>query len=362
MPTAETNASGQSETAPIEVSAATRWTELQALRGEWMALYDADPNRDYFLSFDWLEECFRLHPGAWSVACARTGGRLVGLLPLSFRTRRSASEKREITICQTGGRLQRAQYAGFLSEPALAEGVGTAFGAHLAAQPFDRLRLENVLTGDMLASLLSAFGEGEFRVRDLSAPPIEGQTDNLVCPQTALDKPFEDWIEGFSKNRRRKFRRSLRNVEPGGEYRIVPSRPDLAMGHLEILLDLWERQWEGVRSPASIASLRLDYWHNLGNPARRGELQVPILLKGDRPICAVGNIMDERNGHLYVIVTGRDTAFADQDIGTMIHLHCIEEALARGVRTYDFCHGNEAYKYSFGCTDRRLAAAEVRRR
>lgn len=39
-------------------------------------------------------------------------------------------------------------------------------------------------------------------------------------------------------------------------------------------------------------------------------------------------------------------------IGWVLHAHDMRWAIENGLKTYDFCHGNEPYKYSYGAEDR----------
>ena len=43
----------------------------------------------------------------------------------------------------------------------------------------------------------------------------------------------------------------------------------------------------------------------------------------------------------------------------MLHAYAIRHAIANGMTEYDFLRGNEPYKYSFGCEERRIRSLFV---
>jgi CelD/BcsL family acetyltransferase involved in cellulose biosynthesis len=49
-------------------------------------------------------------------------------------------------------------------------------------------------------------------------------------------------------------------------------------------------------------------------------------------------------------------------IGSALHFFSIAWAIDQGYSYYDFCHGNEPYKYKYGTKDREVLYFEARRK
>ena len=92
-----------------------------------------------------------------------------------------------------------------------------------------------------------------------------------------------------------------------------------------------------------------------------GAVFLPILWKGDRPLGALGHVIDRRNGVAHFIAGGRDPAAEEKGIGQLLHFHSIDWAIDQGLICYDFCHGNERYKYSYGAVDTPVLYFEIKR-
>jgi CelD/BcsL family acetyltransferase involved in cellulose biosynthesis len=84
---------------------------------------------------------------------------------------------------------------------------------------------------------------------------------------------------------------------------------------------------------------------------RRGWLFMSFLtLNGER---VLGNCYYFLNGRVYCHMGGaRDIGEAwNHSPGIVFESYCIQEALSRGARVYDFLRGTEPYKYRFGAVD-----------
>ena len=62
------------------------------------------------------------------------------------------------------------------------------------------------------------------------------------------------------------------------------------------------------------------------------------------------------------LIAGRDIASKYTFVGSALHFHSIEWAISLGYLAYDFCHGNEQYKYSYGVSDQEVLYFSVRRK
>jgi predicted Zn-dependent protease len=81
---------------------------------------------------------------------------------------------------------------------------------------------------------------------------------------------------------------------------------------------------------------------------------MPVLWHGDRAICVLAILTDDRKKTYNFFRGGRDEGFKGPSPGLMLHAYAIRHAIANGITKYDFLRGNEPYKYSFGAREDRL--------
>ena len=85
-----------------------------------------------------------------------------------------------------------------------------------------------------------------------------------------------------------------------------------------------------------------------------GMLYLPTFWHGDRPVAALATLVEPRKRTFSFYMTGRDETFEGPPAGVILHAFSIRHAIAHGFSEYDFLRGNEPYKYSFGCAERKI--------
>ena len=85
-----------------------------------------------------------------------------------------------------------------------------------------------------------------------------------------------------------------------------------------------------------------------------GMVYLPTFWQGDRPVAALATLMEPRKRTFSFYMTGRDETFEGPPAGVILHAFSIRHAIANGFTEYDFLRGNEPYKYSFGCAERKI--------
>ena len=286
---------------------------LDALRPVWEELQARDPEATIFLTWEWMAQAFRAHPYRWTVLVAedpRHPGRALCLLPLKYRTHWSRSRAEFQTELEAGGRLLWSEYTGFLCHPEHEAAALRAVTDHLAGMPWMKFSMRYVAQDRRCRLFTDAFAAKGFDVSYKEYLINRKTTDNLVCPQVDLPEDFPAYLAKGEKTADR----------VAGNYRDV-----LTAAH-EI-----------------------------------GAVFLPILWKGDRPLGALGHVIDRRNGVAHFIAGGRDPAAEEKGIGQLLHFHSIDWAIDQGLICYDFCHGNERYKYSYGAVDTPVLYFEIKR-
>jgi len=348
----------------IELDVIRDWAEFEVLEAPWKALERRDPDGSVFLSWDWLAQAFRTNPGRWLVVVAYRDDRILGLLPLKTRVHWSTSHDAFETEIEAGGRLIWSEYTGILCDPAAEDEVIAALARRVQALPWARLSLRYVDPPARADAFLNAFPDGRFSARRRDYRINGGKTDNLVCPRAALPDSYDAWLEGLpSKNTRQKIRRFTRRYLDSGEMRIeTAGTGDDTARDLDHLLRLWLEKWTGPKGQGTAGRVAANYREVLVAAQQLGLLHLPVLWQGDRPLGALGHVVDPRAGRMNFIVAGRDLAADASHIGLLLHAESIRWAIENGYRTYDFCHGDEAYKFSYGAEAHRVGYIALRRR
>jgi CelD/BcsL family acetyltransferase involved in cellulose biosynthesis/Tfp pilus assembly protein PilF len=333
---------------------------IERLRPEWEAIYDADPEAQYFLSWDWLNAYlspWRLGTFILAVRPDIEGVGYVALLPLRLRTkeRRNTEFVNEINLA--GNYV--SDYTGFLCRPGYEEQALPALAAKLLQLNWRRLRLEWFCASERRAELfLREFSSDTFETSQPNAVNPDG-IDNSICPSVALPGDWDQFLETkISSNTRQKIRRFLRQVEGSEAYRITHASADTVVRDIDLMLTLWTDRW-GARKGKRLKAILDSYRRSLLQASARGALFMPILWHGDRAICMLAILVDDRKKTYNFIVGGRDESFKGPPTGLVLHAYAIRHAIANGITKYDFLRGNEPYKYSFGCEERRIGSLFV---
>jgi CelD/BcsL family acetyltransferase involved in cellulose biosynthesis len=351
--------------APLTVDVVADVPAFDALRADWQALEACDPQATVFLSWDWLAEAFRSAPYGWSVIVVREATpphRALCILPLKYGTRWSRSNAEFQTEVQAGGRLLWSEYVGFLCDPDQEDAALDLAAAQLARMPWTRLSMRYVAQADRCRRFTDALvARGiEVRYRDYSING--GETDNLRCPAVTLPGVFDAYLASLSRNRRQQYNRFRRRFLDTEEYRITEATGDTIHADLDALLRFWKAKWRVQKGHDRAERVAENYRRILLAAHRTRCLYLPVLHGTDGPLGALGHVVDHARGRVHFLIVGRDEGAAEPFVGAALHFHAIRWAIAQGYGTYDFCHGDEPYKYGYGAVDTEVLYFEARRR
>ena len=174
---------------------------------------------------------------------------------------------------------------------------------------------------------------------------------------------YEEYLSTrVSANTRQKIRRFSRKVEQSADLQLTLSTPDHVEEHLDALLELWLRKWAPVRGQDSAERAAAKYRKILLQSLECDALLMPMLWSGGTLLGGLVHIVDRRKGAVHFLVAGRDEEASEPSVGLVLHAYSIRWAIENQMRTYDLCHGDEAYKYSLGAIDKRIEHLTIRRR
>ncbi|MGZ5390251.1 MAG: GNAT family N-acetyltransferase, partial [Aeromicrobium sp.] len=338
-----------------------------AMESSWEAIHHRDPNAGYFLSWRWMAEVFRAHPEGWIILGVRPEGpdnSYVCFLPLRVKERWSRSRREVVTELEPAGRFLWGQYSGFVCEPEFERSALPALADSLRDLPWTKMTLKHLSEPEHRTRLfVDGFDDRDYRVKFSSSTINGGTVDGLICPFVQLPDDFETYLRSsVSRNTRQKIRRYSRRIDASDELRVTIADRNTFDRDLEVLLELWQKRWSPRRGVDTAHAVTSKYREILTRSFALDAVLLPVLWRGGTPLGALASIIDRQARCLHFIVSGRDEEAADQFIGTVLHAHSIKWAIENQFATYDFCHGNEAYKYSFGSVDRVVQHLSISRR
>lgn len=336
------------------------------LEANWTNVYQKDIEAQFFLSWIWFSRVFQQYPKEWRVLAVRSGQQgdpYVGFFPLSFKTVWSKRKNRFRNEINMAGTLFWGQYTGFICDPIWEDKVIPNFAKTLMQLHWSRLSLKYLYASDKRISLfMSEFPADIFQTSEHERWINNGTTNNLLCPFIALPSDFDTYMQTcLSPNTRQKIRRYMRKFEKSQDLYISITTEDTLQRDLDILVELWMQKWIDLKGHKTKSLARM-YRLILQHGFECNSLYMPILWRDEKPLGMLANFIDWQKRSVFFFVSARDEQNKEPYVGLVLHALSIRWAIENGFNTYDFCHGDEAYKYSFGATDRILKHLVVRTR
>ncbi|MES0827455.1 GNAT family N-acetyltransferase [Ruegeria sp. SCP11] len=329
-------------------------TAITELRSQWDAVYQADPEANYFLSFEWLfgtSESAGASSFVLAVRAPHGDPGYVAFLPIRLATKHD-SEGFYNEINLSGNYV--SDYNGLLCRPESEETAIPALAQKLQEMNWRRLRLLNLPTSYKRLNLfLRAFSGESLELKHLKMIEPDG-VNNGVCPHTMLPGDWDEFLsQRVSKNTRQKIRRFLRQVEASDAYRFTHTTSETLGRDIETLLRLWTDKW-GERKGDRLNIILKTQRRMLRTAWATNTLFMPMLWHEDRPICVFSILVDQKGMAYNFYVGARDTTFKGPPPGLVLHSYAIRHAISQGFTKYDFLRGDEPYKYSFGSKDAKI--------
>ncbi|MEQ9247314.1 MAG: GNAT family N-acetyltransferase [Nitratireductor sp.] len=338
---------------------------LARMRSDWEAVYEADPEAQYFLSWAWLSPWLSAMRASWMILVARTDdehGRPVAFLPLRFRRNSEAKQKGGKEVMMAGN--CSADYSGLLCVPRHQDQAIPELGRYLKKQNWDLCDFQYVsMSRKRRQMFLSRFSRRDFELTEVTRELNRDGINNHVCPRVALPDDFDTYLETkVGRNTRQKIRRFLRKIDDeASEFRIEIADATSINRSLDILQELWLSKW-GARKGPSRDSIISNMRGLLAASFKQGTLFMPVLWRNDEPLGALGIYIDEIKRSMLFSVAGCRTDINNPAPGLALHAFSIRHAIEQGITTYDFLRGDEPYKYAFGAEDHQLSTIVIRPR
>lgn len=342
------------------------YAHFVSLRAEWDALHSIDPESGIFLSWSWFNNTFSANPNRWRVFVLRdndAAGKAVCIFPTKYRVHKSKSRGIFQTEIEAAGRLNWGEYSGFICDPTEETAALTALAAHIAQLPWVRLSLRYESSALRADIFTAAFDSNEFSLQWKPYLINKGTIDNLLCPRLYLPESFDVWQQQqLSSNMRQKVRRHWRSFITTGRYHTTFVTAESFDRDAAILLGYWLKRWAPSKGQSKAQAIAADYHKMMRDALELDALHLSILWEGERPIAGLGGVVDWAQGKLHFVLSGRDEEDSSAAIGLLLHATNIHWAIEQRLAVYDFGHGNEPYKYSYGSVEEKVKYFELSRR
>jgi CelD/BcsL family acetyltransferase involved in cellulose biosynthesis len=343
----------------MHIDVIDKFERLAEVKTAWEAVYRADPEAQFFLSWAWMSKWLTIvgRQSRWVILAAKLdadASTYVAFFPLRFRAKKNQSDGSISDELVTAGN-SAADYTGFICAPAFQNEAISAFAECLKRLQWTTLNLEFICaSNERIDLLLRHFPEAEFPIRAVEDTNGSDNINLCRCPYVKLPSDWDIYLDReLSANSRQKVRRLLKKVENSCELRITHTTAQNVDLNLSILLYFWISKWAS-RKGQNLDSIHKIYRMMLMHCFAQGSLFLPVLWNGERPLGALALLIDAEKRSLLFYVGGRDVTVDSPPPGVVLHAHSIRYAIHHGFMTYEFLRGNEPYKYSFSKKERHI--------
>ena len=298
----------------------------------WSALHDRSRLPVVFLTWQWQVEwsrAFAANRPQQILTATDADGSLAGVLPLY--------EDRPGRHRIIGG-VDISDYLDLVAAAGREEEVWQALLRHRAGQAGE-WDLHGIRAASPTAAVLPALGPGHgLRVT------VERQDR---CPVLALPKTWEEYLGRLSGKDRHELRRKMRRLERELPGVTVRSHGEAA-GWEEAMTRFLTLHRLSKVGKARFMDERMERFFRSATAilAARGWARLWFLEHEGAAVASF--ICLEYAGSVGLYNSGFDPARAQLAPGIVLLAHIIQDAIERGIPTFDFLRGEEPYKYGFG--------------
>ena len=337
----------------LEVGAVGSTSTLAGMRAEWDALLDAS-NAGLFNAWEWLYPwCRRIATDRRPLVLTardRTGA-LVGLLPLSVEYR-SVGGLPVRRLSFLGETHVGSDYLDVVAKRGQEREVARHFARmlHALRDEWDVLDLTDLREGSPTVDILrEVFSDSDVRV-----------AERYVCPYDTLD-PNESF-DAFLKRtgRRDNFLRRRKWLEKQEGYRIEKTEaPGELAGPLTDFFRLHSARWASDGGSQGIKGPGVEAFHRDATQllAERGLLRMYTMKVGGRAVASVYGMV-HRDSFIY-FQSGYDPEWRNRSVGLVLVGETFRDAMASGLKEYDFLRGTETYKSDWVTKQRHTVSVRV---
>lgn len=323
----------------IEIEKIERLERFANIRDEWNELLGNSNSDCLFLTWEWVYTWWKhlAEERRLQILMARSGGRLVGIAPLAWRSRRWRRLLPFPALEFIGASSAGSDYLDFIIRRGEERQTLIALAEYLAD---NKLMLELPRVRNTVSNACG-FAQETMRQGWTVAQLV---TD--VCPFIDLSAhTWESYLASLGSAHRYNFRRRLRKLEKEWcvSFEQVECEQMRAVA-LHMLIELHRKRWRERGDPGAFNTRGLVEFHEeLSRLAlERGWLRLFVLRLNGTPAAALYGF--NYHGTFYFYQSGFDPEFNRYSVGLVTMGLAIRHALEERARIYDFLRGDEPYK------------------
>jgi CelD/BcsL family acetyltransferase involved in cellulose biosynthesis len=333
--------------------------EFRQLEPIWNDLLSLSPADNYFLTWEWLWnwwQVFSETSDELRILVIENGNAIIGIAPFYVRKRflggiYPVRRMMFIGTQEHGEGDVGSDYMNVIYREGNAKSVVHAVLMAITEHDLsDEIYLSKMDTASNTFDL--------FQQKARKAGYLSLIADEFVSPYIELPATWDDYLATLNSSMRYKIRNERRKLQKSGNMvtNRVKNGDDLERW-LKELSDLHKNRWEAKGTEGAFSHPKFTAFHKNIMPSmlRDGRLELVMLSENGSTKAVLYNIA--YNGKIYFYQSGIDTVEGKAAYGYVLHSHCIEEAIKRGLREYDFLPMGQSddYKLRFA-KDRRLVS------
>jgi len=184
----------------------------------------------------------------------------------------------------------------------------------------------------------------------------KGYTLDLHLEDTApwlnLPSNFESYLKGLSKKDRHEIRRKVRRAEKGSKVDFIKiNHPSQIMHTMPRFLNLFKKS-AGEKREFLNRQREMFFLTIAQEFSGMGWLELFTLSFDEKEVAYLLCFNYHDTLHLYN--AAYDPTYFIFSPGIVAITYCLEDAINRGIKQFDFLRGSESYKYHFGAQDQHL--------
>ena len=309
----------------------TRHDSFADLQATWRDLLSQGAPATIFSTWEFQDTWWKVFGCGWEphlLALSDERG-VFGIAPLM---------RREDDFLLVGG-VEVCDFLDFLALPGRQEEVIDTTLAYLGDYRGGRLDLHVLSDGSETPAIVT-------RLAAQRGLPLEREVED-VSPRLELPADWESYLVSLGKKDRHELRRKMRRLQSSGDVRWYAVSGE-SPGDVADFIHLHRLSRE---DKASFMHERMQqFFHTLAERfAPTGLLKLYFLEVDGQRVAAT--ICFVQNQELWLYNSGYDPAYSPLAVGLLLKAYCLQDAIALGLRGFDFLRGREPYKYDLGATD-----------
>ena len=339
----------------MKVELVARREDLNALCPRWDELALEDPRDGFFRTSGWYRawmEHIRPDAEPFVVVVRNADGVIVGLAPLCRMTYRDLGFRFE-AVAWAGRETVSGDFLDFV----------TAAGcrAEAVAAILDFLWEAHSRWGLLMFGELMDGGDSYNAVEGLAKRrniPFRVQEER-ICPYIALPGSFDEYLNSLSSSTRYHIRRRMRDLEKAGaRVDIYPEGPALAE-RLDTLARLHIARWSKDHLPGTLGRPGFAaFLRQICTTAPTGaRCRLYEISHEGTPVASLLSFYYGHSALYYQAGWDPDSPLTACSPGVVAMAYSIRDAIANGMRYYEFLRGDEAYKSRWTKTFRKTVTA-----